>query len=484
MVMRWFLALALSLQVTLALASNPADDTPEQALKRLQQHYKNQDAYHMRSQRATAELIAQINMGAPDSPQRAAVKQLIEGSATAPDGSKTKIGASVTKPVNTSKVASTLVDRLKNAKDYAKKVGKASIPTFVGMAAFHALMEGIDYVMDEGGNVTKKPDSESDSDVVSPSDQYCFTTDGGGCRTQTALIKYVLSYNWPGWIYQSHTCPSGDDVYCVATISHSGAPTRETGVRVIKKSNPSYDPNYQQENTPVSDADLETALKNALESNNAALATAIAEAMKSAYTQDNSEGQPKTVNPLVADAQNDMQRAVDGALDTPTTTGGTAEKPEGYYKITDGDKTIEGYVKPSDTSSTGTSDSTTTTNPDGSTTTTGTTSQQWPGFCDWANIVCEFIDWVKKDEVLEEEEHEEIDDSIFSREFDISFEAAAACPPNPIWNFTFINQSWSKEIDITMICDFFKYLGYALVFAANMTALWIVYSAVVVRDQA
>lgn len=487
MVARWLLGFTLALQVTLALASNdPVRDN-------WNQHLKNQDVYNQRTQRAGAETIANIKMGAPNSAERTSVKQLLVRSGVAIDGSKVKIGASVTKPVDTAKVASTLVDRLKNAKSYAKNLGKASIPAFVGTAAFHALMEGIDWVMDEGGNVTKKPDQESEENLKYTS-QYKYLSSGGDFYSYSSF-EDAARKKWDEWHasnsyqYQSlisvtaTTYYPPDSPYKSFEYKYRGYDAdQKTGYTFKRESNPDYKPDHVAESEPVSDADLETALKNALESNNPALATAIAEAMKSAYTQDNSEGQPKTTNPLVADAQNDMQRAVDGALDTPTSTGGTAERPSGYYKITDGDKTIEGYVTPSDTTSTGTTDSTTTPNPDGSSTTTGTTAQTWPGFCDWANVVCEFIDWVKDDEYLKEDEPEEIDDSIFSREFDIEFNMGASCPPNPIWNFDFVGQHWSKEIDITRICNFFKYLGYAIVFASNLTALWIVYGAVTTKE--
>lgn len=474
MVARWLLGFTLALQVTLALASNdPVRDN-------WNQHLKNQDSYEMHTQRAAAEVRASISM-TPE--KKASVKQLIEGSASAIDGSKVKIGASVTKPVDTAKVASTLVDRLKNAKDYAKKVGKASIPAFFGTAAFHALMEGIDWVIDEGGNVTKKPTYEEGA--CSPTMQKCWLGAGKYYSSALAAASGIMKYHNELPANQSTNSQAVRYVYTQSNgnVELFNKNNSKVGnFTTAFMNNPTYSPSAEPENLTPTDSELVTALKNALESNNPALATAIAQAMKSAYTQDNSEGQPKTTNPLVADAQNDMQRAVDGALDTPTSTGGTVERPSGYYKITDGDKTIEGYVTPSDTTSTGTTDSTTTPNPDGSSTTTGTTAQTWPGFCDWANVVCEFIDWVKDDEYLKEDEPEEIDDSIFSREFDIEFNMGASCPPNPIWNFDFVGQHWSKEIDITSICNFFKYLGYAIVFASNLTALWIVYGAVTTKE--
>ena len=72
------------------------------------------------------------------------VRTMIRDSGYDPDtGKKIRIEANVTQTANKAKVASTLVDRLGKAKDYAKHVGKASIPSFVGTAAFHGLMGGL-----------------------------------------------------------------------------------------------------------------------------------------------------------------------------------------------------------------------------------------------------------------------------------------------------------------------------------------------------
>ncbi|MDV2486783.1 hypothetical protein [Acinetobacter johnsonii] len=492
MVARWLLGFTLALQVTFAVASdlpaNPRDDTPAQSLKRLQNHFSNQASYDLNNKRAASEMVARVQMGAPNSAERARVEQLLTRSGVALDGSKATITAKVSQPANTAKVASAITERLKNAKNYAKNVGKASIPTFVGMAAFHGLMEGIGWVMDEGGKVTKTSD-ENSQDELKYTSQYTYRAGGGVFYSIEPVLKEALtsirdstyiSYS----LHKDFCVYTSDCRYATFTVKYKKEGiNQEWNFLVERSGNPDYKPDHVPEASEATPEQIETALKNALESNNPALASAIAEAIKSAYSNDSSPGQTPSANTLVADAQKDMTSVRDKAFDNPTPTS-TRDKPEGYYKITDGDKTIEGYVTPSDTTSTGTTDSTTTTNPDGSTTTTGTTAQEWPAFCDWAGIVCEFIDWVKEDEQIKEDEPEELDDSIFDREFDIEFNMGAACPPNPIWKFDFVGHQWSKEIDITSVCDFFKYLGYAIVFASNMTALWIVYAAVTVREQA
>lgn len=127
------------------------------------------------------------------------------------------------------------------------KVGAAAIVT----EAMNQILNGVDYVMDPANNTVTYKKQSSSNDDVQPWHQYCWTTDGYGCRTQTAVVKYVLSYNMPGWIYHSHICPPGDNVYCVAIVSHPDAPTREFSVRVFKKANPAYDPNAVDEDKPI-----------------------------------------------------------------------------------------------------------------------------------------------------------------------------------------------------------------------------------------
>lgn len=428
------------------LPSNPRDDTPAQSLKRLQNHFSNQASYDLNNKRAAAEMVARVQMGAPNSAERANVEQLLTRSGVALDGSKATITTKVSQPANTAKVASAITERLKNAKNYAKNVGKASIPTFVGMAAFHGLMEGIGWVMDEGGKVTRLPDPESDENARYTS-AYAYTASSLGCTSYAVETALRCAAAWhtnnhssySGYTYTSNIPQNewygyGYRSYKINFINSDGN-SKDTDILLIRDPNPDYKPDHVPEASEATPEQIETALKNALESNNPALASAIAEAIKSAYSNDSTLGQTPSANILVADAQKDMTSVRDKAFDNPTPTS-TRDKPEGYYKITDGDKTIEGYVTPSDTTSTGTTDSTTTTNPDGSTTTTGTTAQQWPAFCEWAGIVCDFIEWYKtepEDDAPELPEHELEKKEIDKELLNVS---GSSCPQDLTVNWT------------------------------------------------
>lgn len=494
MVIRWLLAFTLSLQVTFAIAAERTDYrdfTPEkrqQVTDRWNASFNKvgKDIGYARDYASGKmdTVVKQIN-------QNHEVRTQIRDSGYDPDtGKRIRIEANVTQAANKAKVASTLTDRLKKAADFAKKSGKASIPAFVGGAAVQALVDGVGWVMDEGGKVTKKPVEDGS---VQPNHQYVFRVNAKDCGStsncdfstvEAAGSTFCANYNSTGGYKFSHA--EGTKIYCF----RSGTSGSTWHSFISKVLNPNYDPSAPlPENVEVTPEQLAEALKNALESNNPALAAAIAQAIKDAYTP---EGKLASIgdeqaNGLAVDAADTARDAVNKAAKNTGSEPSSKGKP-GYYNITDGDKTIEGNVyetdptgsiTPKPDTGTGTEPGTGT----GTGTSTGGATLEFPVFCEWAGIVCDFIDWVKQDEEIPEDEPEKIDESIFDRKFDINFDIGGSCPPNPTWSFEFVGQQWSKEINISSICDFFRYIGYAIVFASNMTALWIVYAAVTVREQ-
>ncbi len=452
------------------LPGNPADDTKAQSLERLRRSFKNSDSYNMRVQRSAAEVIASISM-TPE--KKASVKQLLTKSGLIDSGSKATVTGVVTKPVDTAKAASTLLERFKNAGKYAKNMGKASIPGFVGSAAFYGLMSGVDYVMDPENNTIQKPNPALDQNTpVQNYHEYRYYDARNNswnasavylCRRDVTASSLNLNYLKVVQISETR-------VECWSTKQSDGSDYRYELIQ--REKNPAYKSdvsNPHPERVDASEAELLAALKKALESNNAALAAAIADALKAAYTQDNSEGQPKTTNPLVADAQNDMQRAVDSAFQNPTPTS-TNKKPEGYYKITDGEKTIEGYVSTPDTSMP--SDSTSVVNPDGSTSTTGST--QLPAFCDWASVMCDWYEWTIKDEVPEEEDLKAEEEEEIKLEKIQNLDWNPACHPTEEVEFSIEGKTeYFKILDLSHACEYAPYIKTVVIFNASMSALYI-----------
>lgn len=426
------------------LPANPRNDTPAQSLKRLQNNFKSQDNYDAGMKRNLAELDARIYMN--EGTKRTSVEQMLVRSGVVESGAKAEVVAKVTQPADTAKSAKTLADRLAKAKDYAKHAGKASIPSFLGGAAVQALVDGVGWVMDEGGKVTRTPDTpvNADSSFIK-----CWTGSGGqGCySTPESAAQYTTCGGTANIYYNSGTM-------AYANCENGGKAT------VFYIDNPNYNPNSPPpEPTEVTAQELEAALKTALESNNPALAAAIAEALKAAYSYDSSEGQDNSTNTAVIGAANDMNEAVDRAFDNPTTNA-TSDKPSGYYKITDGEKTIEGYVTTPDTSVKTDTETKTTTTTDpvtGNQTTTGTStgSLQLPAFCSWAAIVCDWINWTKEEPQEPELKpvFEEI--NVPYTPFSIA-KFNAQCPPDENLSLNLMGQEMSFVFPMKPFCDFFS----------------------------
>ena len=442
------------------LPGNPADDTKQQSLDRFKQHLSRQDAYARRMEEVKASI-------GKDSQGRQTIQQIVNKHAVLPDGSKAELKTVVTQTPNKTKVAQVLTERLKNAKDYAKNLGKASIPSFVGMAAFHGLMEGIDWVMDEGGEIQKKnPELEVET-TVQPYHQYryVFSQTNQIVASVEALRRISNNYFTSSTRTNCSVNTSDNRVYCNVVNNDNGSTGYFSyGYREL---NPSYNPsavNPNPSHVNVSSSELQTAVKNALESNNAALAAVIADAIKSAYSYDGSEGQKPSSNTLAKEAADDMAVALPKAFDNPVPTS-NPDRPSGYYKITDGDKTVEGYVTPAPIS--GTTDTTTTPTidpvtgqPTGGTSTTG--GFQLPAFCDWAAVVCDFIDWVKEEPEIDEPEvpfkdiqRQEIRDDLLTI-------GSTACPADIQVNWTGLpfGISIDKTVEMRPYCDVLEPLKY------------------------
>ncbi|QPS05467.1 virulence factor TspB C-terminal domain-related protein [Acinetobacter johnsonii] len=444
------------------LPANPRNDTPAQSLKRLQNNFKSQANYDAGMKRNLAELDARIYMN--EGTKRTNVEQMLTRSGVLESGGKAEVVAKVTQPADTGKAAKTLADRLGKAKDYAKHAGKASIPSFLGGAAVQALVDGVGWVMDEGGKVTKPYESEDPTD---PSVQYYWDSQGKkAVKPLDAALAGAKSN--PSICGPSASCvvtaaqnpPVVSPDYFYYCVYKDGSPVG-CGYNAVRYPNPAYNPSSPNpENIDVTQEQLTEALKNALESNNPALATAIAEALKAAYLFDASEGQDDSSNTIAIGTANDMNEAVDRAFDNPTTNA-TSDKPSGYYKITDGEKTVEGYVTTPDTSAkteTETKTETTTDPVTGNQTTTGTStgSLQLPAFCDWAGIVCDWINWTK-----EEPDQPEEPEPVFE-EINVPFtpfsiaKFNAQCPPDENLSLNLMGQEMSFVFPMKPFCDFFS----------------------------
>lgn len=386
------------------------------------------------------------------------VRTMIRDSGIDPDtGKKIRIEANVTQTANKAKVASTLVDRLKKASDYAKKAGKASIPSFVGGAAVQALVDGVGWLIDEGGKVKRKP-TEDETDLSNYEFLYAHS-DGSYKSAQTACTEYLKKYPQPN----PQNVKSGfvdSDLKCNVWNDYQ---KQYGSFQIYKIKNPAYNPaTPAPQNVEVTQEQLQKALEDALKSNNPALAAAIAQAIKDAYTF---EGKLSSVgdeqaNGLAVNASDTARDAVNKAAKNTGTEPTSSGKP-GYYKITDGEKTVEGYVYPSDTSASTQTDTKTETTTDpatGNQTTIGTStgSFELPAFCDWAGIVCDWINWTKE-EPDEPEEPKPVFEEIEVPHTPFSIaKFNAQCPPDENLSLNLMGQDMSFVFPMKPFCDFFS----------------------------
>lgn len=385
------------------------------------------------------------------------IKQTLEKSGILSDGSKVQIKTVVTKPADKAKVAQVLTERLKNAKDYAKNLGKASIPTFVGMAAFHGLMEGIGWVMDEGGVVKKEGDPS-----YLPT-QYLWVTNSSITADSPMASCSAFAHGFQ--ILYSFEIINKTATTAECRVHYKDSVERTINYPMSRGSlNPNYNPNQTVEPVVLSEQEIQSGVQQALLNNNAMQAAMIAQAIKDAYSFDGSEGQKPSSNTLAKEAADDMAVALPKAFDNPVPTS-NPERPSGYYKITDGDKTVEGYVTPAPIG--GTTDTTTTPTidpvtgqPTGETTTSG--GFDLPPFCDWAAVVCDFIDWVREEPEIDEPEvpfkdidRQEIRDDLLTI-------GGTACPADIHANFTGLpfGISINKTVEMRPYCDVLEPLKY------------------------
>lgn len=396
------------------------------------------------------------------------IQQQINSHATASDGSRVSGSGSVTKPVDPAAVSKTTVGRLSRAKALAK----ASLPSFLGSAALTALIHGIGWVMDEGSGAILKP---ADGSPLPYSKWNVSGTTYYGTTPKNAVIPYFDSLN----LEFNHCSKDGVSYLCYYKSGNDYA----GGTLVVPDtSSPPYDP--ANDVVAVSNAELENTINNYITNNDNSVTNNI---INNAYSYDSSNGASPSdsTNGLAVDAHNDIAVAINKAATAPY----NANNPKkGYYMITDGTKTVEGYVDasaPTGATETDTK-SDTVTNPDGSQTTTGQSSSEFklPAFCSWASVVCDWLDWTKEmPEDEPEQEQPQVDDKgIFARTFDNVFSLSGECPADLPITFNIMEYQGNFKINMNWLCIFFTFIGYPLVFTAHCMGFWVLYETVTRKE--
>lgn len=94
---------------------------------------------------------------------------------------------------------------------------------------------------------------------------------------------------------------------------------------------------------------------------------------------------------------------------------------------------------------------------------------EWPGFCDWASIVCDWIGWTQEEPPAEPDLPQVIDDD-FYEEKTIRF-GSKSCPPDYEISVPFINSV--VAVPMQPLCDFAGIIYYMVMAAAYIIAAYI-----------
>lgn len=393
------------------------------------------------------------------------------------------------------------VDKMGAAKKFAKELGKGGVRFTVGAvlieAAMQEMLDGIGWIIDTSGEVQKKPENPNpnteNTEGKYTSDYQYSTLENDGTYTyaytaENACRIHVSYHNaWQSTFILSLVSEnSGTCTIKSSWAKNEGSPTTTT-YAPIKKSNP-YKNAEQPKPEKVSEAEMIEKIRDYFEnpqtpqSKDLLIEDAVKPKGKAKIAWSDDPSSEQTI-------YNDNKNTTDKVLqsDNPVADGLTKETP----KITDG--TSASGESNSESSSNTDVNETTRPNPDGSTTTTGnnttnnttnnTFNFELPAFCDYAAIVCDWIDWTKEEPEKEEEQEEQTinDKGIFDREFDINFEFEKSCPPDYVFNFETKYIAGSYRFTFNWLCMFFAGISYPLVFLSHCLGAWIFYEIAVRR---
>lgn len=375
----------------------------------------------------------------------------MSASKTLSDGSRAASASSIAKAADAARAAGTIAGRF----------AKASVPAFVGSMALDGLIKGIGWVMDDGSKVVKRPADAADQDlrtmtkawrnswVSTTAPNAFFTTPDLACTALNASIGFASSnYNHTGF-YTSSTS------YNCHFSSGTGTTSLET--------NPNYNPNVSITYVPASQQDITNAIQKYLQDNpNTDITNNI---YVSAYTPDMQFALSDQVNVLASEMSDQMAQSLEAAAKSATGNASvTIYGPDGAIIVGSATSQIDLYGTGSTTT---TSETSTTTNADGTTSTTTTQGSQqsdWPAFCDYASIMCDWYSWTKdtyssavtsltdfltpdnNDNSVDVQDPQQ-DDSNFS------FSLPAACPaPIQLINSSFMGVPINWQYDFADFC--------------------------------
>lgn len=335
--------------------------------------------------------------------------------------------------------ATLVVDKDKVWKDWARKIGKfGKGANAVGGALVVGglIVDAAGWVIDEGGNVTKKPVQDN----TNPHLENCYQLNGNCVASMAEAVTISRAYsveNYPSYNITSHKVVGGS-IY----FYNKDGLTVDLYTWGYGK-NPNYNPSAQPPtNTVVSEEEKERVLKDLL--NDPKYADLAADMIGNTYSMgpDNPEPDPNVVNDL-KNKQKDVLKS-----DNPKGDGKTRTDP----KIDTGTQG-QADTTPKPDTGTGTNPDTgtgTTPSPNPSPNNGSTTNFELPAFCNYAAKLCDWLDWTQEDKELEEAEKEEPEELDLGTIDKNRFRANGQCPAPIQVNESVRSLGKSVDFDLTI----------------------------------
>ena len=434
------------------------------------------------------------------------------------DGSNATINTKVSIPANDDSFK-------RNTAKHAKNLLRGGAYAAGAAAAMGLILDGVGWVIDEGGKVTKKnPDGvQCSSGSECAYAQYLYRSNPFPVEKTFTSISALCSYA-KGYLNRNSPCYLLGGT--VPYLDNFGG----IGTRFINSAyNPSVKPPPGAE---VTEGEMEDAFYNWFKNNTHSLTDPVTTYI---YSPKDSKGNalPKSPpgsdpsfgpNEITDEMMDNYMEHRDANLQNPYTTSiqdstqtDTTQNPDGSKTTTttnpDGSKTTtrtDTKTDP-DTGEVTTTVTETTTMPDGSTSTKTETSTQTkpkpettelPAFCEYAATLCtwinrdtehkaeekslwekitEWFDWTKEspdsdnpDNEVDVEEPEEFDTSIFSKD---RFNVSKSCPVAESHTISLSGISVDFSFDLTPICTVLEFARPALVACSYLYAAYIVIGA-------
>ncbi|WP_044102747.1 virulence factor TspB C-terminal domain-related protein [Acinetobacter pittii] len=337
-------------------------------------------------------------------------------------GSKATATAQIKLPASAAKTASVSL----------KRFAKGGIAGMLGGAALQAFIDSVGWVIDEGSKTIKKPVSSTEPET-------CYVG-----SSNTTCEQQCKSY--VNWTFGSLR-KSGTGAYCVDTRSVDYAYI--SNATFVQKTNVTQE--------TVSESELASEIQKSMNANDGKADNLISSAYQAVDALGNAtEDLNKAVDGLndavkdLTDAMNDILKSSD-----PVGTGKTDTIPSITYNNT----TI-------------TNNSTTTNNTTNETTTTmGTSELKIPAFCDWASIMCKWIDWTQEEPEKKDPEKVEFDDDASAGK--VTLTGSDVCPQDSV-EFTVLGKTYTYQLPYQPVCDALSFFKPAVLAVGAITSAFIV----------